>query len=48
MVERKNLVKRGDKYFVYVVEDSSAKLKEVEIGKNSGLEVEIKNGLNTG
>ena len=27
-VERKNLVKRGDKYFVYVVADSSAKLKE--------------------
>jgi RND family efflux transporter MFP subunit len=46
VVERKNLVKRGEKYFVYVVVDNTAKLREVEIGKNSGLNVEIKSGLN--
>ena len=48
VVGRRNLVKRGDKYFSYVIEDNSAKLVEVETGRNSGLEVEIKNGLNVG
>lgn len=48
VVERKNLIKRGEKYFVYLILEGAASLKEVEIGKNSGLEVEIKAGLNPG
>ncbi|MCB0747159.1 MAG: efflux RND transporter periplasmic adaptor subunit [Ignavibacteriae bacterium] len=48
VVERKNLVKRGDDYFVYVLNDSSAQLRKVTLGKNSGLLSEINSGLNVG
>ena len=44
-VERKNLVKKGDDYFVFVNENNTAIMKKVEIGKSRGLSVEILNGL---
>lgn len=45
-VERKNLVKKGDNYFVFVNENDTAIMRKVEIGKSRGLVVEILNGLN--
>lgn len=45
-VERKNLVKRGNEFYVYVVENNVAIEKKVKVGKSSGLFTEIANGLN--
>lgn len=48
VIERKNLVKKGDDYFVYVENDGKAKLQKVSLGNNTGLYSEIKSGLNEG
>ena len=48
IVERKNLIKIGNDYLVYVLENNVAKLKKVELGKNNGLFTEIKSGLQSG
>ncbi len=41
-VERKNLVKKGNEFYAFVAEDSAAKKKQVTLGKNRGLFVELK------
>lgn len=45
-VERKNIVKKGNDYYAYVLENNVAKEKKVELGKSSGLFTEITRGLN--
>ena len=45
-IARKNFIKEGDKYFVYIVENDKARMQEVKIGKRSGLYTEILEGLN--
>ena len=48
VVERKNLIKESDSYYVYTEESGFARKKQVTLGKNGGLEVEILRGLNEG
>ena len=48
ITERKNLVNEGDKYYVYVAQNGTARKVNVEIGEASGLEVEITKGLSEG
>lgn len=45
-VERKNIVRKGNDYFAYVLENDVAKEKKVKVGKSSGLFTEIISGLN--
>jgi RND family efflux transporter MFP subunit len=45
VIERKNLMKEGGKYFVFTAEDSIAVKKPVAIGRLTGSEVEIIGGL---
>jgi membrane fusion protein, multidrug efflux system len=45
-VERKNIFKRGNDFYAYVVENNIAKEKKVRLGKSSGLLAEIVDGLN--
>ena len=47
-VERKNVLKEQDDYFVYVVKDGKAEKRNVILGNQQGLEVEIREGLNPG
>ena len=47
-VARKNLTKKGEDYFVFVLESNKAKEKKVKIGKNSGIYSEVIDGLNEG
>jgi len=48
VIERKNLVKKNGNYFVYVLDNGTAKIKKVSLGKSSGLYTEILSGLNEG
>ena len=45
-VERKNLVKKGNELYAYVVENEKAVERKVKVGKSSGLFTEILDGLN--
>lgn len=47
-IERKNLIRKNGNNFVYVAKNGQAKLKQVELGKSKGLEVEITKGLKEG
>lgn len=47
-VARKNLVKKGDAYFAFVLENDKAVEKEVVVGKSSGIYSEVLSGLNVG
>lgn len=46
--ERKDLVKRGDEYFAFVLEGNVAKEKNVKVGNSSGNYIEIISGLEEG
>ena len=48
VVERKNLVKENDTYFVYTLENSAARKQAVEIGTQFGTAVEVVQGLHAG
>ena len=48
VVERKNIVKEQEEYFVYIVKDGKAEKIKVIPGKQQGLDVEIPEGLNPG
>jgi membrane fusion protein, multidrug efflux system len=48
VVERKNILKDQDKYFVYVVNKDRAEVRNVTLGKQQVLDVEITEGLNPG
>lgn len=48
VVERKNLLKEQDEYFVYIVKDGKAEKRKVVPGKQQVLDVEILEGLNPG
>ncbi len=48
VIERKNLVKKNNEYFVYVANNNIAKIRKVKLGKSSGLYTEILSGLNEG
>ena len=45
-IERKNIVKKGNDYYAYVLENNVAKEKKVKMGKSSGLFTEVVEGLN--
>lgn len=47
-IARKNLTKRGDEYFAFVLENNKAIEKKVTLGKSSGIYSEILDGLNEG
>jgi RND family efflux transporter MFP subunit len=48
VVERKNILRVGDRYFVYVAEDGQARQRDIAIGRQHGLDVEIREGLTMG
>jgi len=48
VIERKDILKVGDRYFVYVAEDGQAHQKDISIGRQHGLAVEILKGLTMG
>jgi len=45
-IERKNIVKKGNDYYAYVLENNVAKEKKIKMGKSSGLFTEVIDGLN--
>jgi len=47
-IDRKNLIKEMDRYYVYVAENNKAKKKEVTTGRNHDVYVEIVDGLALG
>lgn len=48
VVERKNILKEQEEYFVYIVKNNKAEKIKVVPGKQQGLDVEIVEGLNPG
>ena len=48
VIARKNLVKENDIYFVYMLENSSARKQAVSIGTQFGTSVEVVKGLHAG
>ncbi len=48
VMERKNILKEKGKYVVYVVKNGKAKKRNITLGKEQGLDVEIAEGLNPG
>jgi RND family efflux transporter MFP subunit len=48
VVERKNILKEQEEYFVYIVKNEKAEKIKVLPGKQQGLDVEILEGLNPG
>jgi RND family efflux transporter MFP subunit len=48
VVERKNILKEKGKYYVYVVKNNKTEKREVTLGKQQGLDVNILEGLNPG
>jgi membrane fusion protein, multidrug efflux system len=48
VVERKDIFKAADHFFVYVVENSKAKKQNVILGRQQGLDVEVTAGLQPG
>jgi RND family efflux transporter MFP subunit len=47
-IERKNLIKKGDDYYAFVLNSDKAVMKKVKIGKSSGIYTEVIEGLNEG
>jgi len=47
-IERKNVIKEGDEYFVYVHNGGAAHRRPVALGRTAGVDVEILSGLNPG
>ncbi|MBK7106410.1 MAG: efflux RND transporter periplasmic adaptor subunit [Ignavibacteriae bacterium] len=47
-LERKDLIKKGNDFYVYVFQDGKSVMKKVEVGKSSGINVEILSGINEG
>jgi membrane fusion protein, multidrug efflux system len=48
VVERKNIFKDQDHFYVYLVENNSAKKQDITPGKQQGLDVEVIGGLKPG
>jgi RND family efflux transporter MFP subunit len=48
VVERKNILRVGDRYFVYVAENGQARQRDVTLGRQHGLDVVIREGLTMG
>jgi RND family efflux transporter MFP subunit len=48
VVERKDVLKEQEDYFVYVVKQGKAEKRKVSPGSQQGLQVEIREGLNPG
>ncbi|MDQ1354845.1 MAG: rane fusion protein multidrug efflux system [Acidobacteriota bacterium] len=48
VVERKDVIKEQEEYFVYVVKDGKAEKRKVTLGSQQGMVVEIREGLNPG
>jgi membrane fusion protein (multidrug efflux system) len=48
VVERKNILNEQGTYFVYVVKNGKAEKRQVTLGNQQGLDVEIGSGLNPG
>jgi len=48
VVERKDLMKGGDEYFVYLATDGRAEKRKVVLGRQQGLDVEVADGLDAG
>jgi RND family efflux transporter MFP subunit len=47
-IERKDILKAGDRYFVYVAENGKAEQRDITMGRQHGLAVEIVEGLSMG
>ncbi len=47
-IERKNLIKKGDDYYAFIINGNKAVEKKVNIGKSSGIYTEVISGLNEG
>jgi membrane fusion protein (multidrug efflux system) len=47
-VERKNIMRDGDRFFVYLAKDDQAEQRYVRPGKQEGLDIEIEEGLSRG
>ena len=48
IIDRKNLVKENENYFVYVLLNGKAQKRAISLGKTQDLDVEILTGLNPG
>lgn len=48
IIDRKNIIARDDRDYVFVTENGIAKEHEIKVGKLLGLDVEVVNGLRTG
>lgn len=48
VVERKNILEEKDRYFVFVVKNGKSEKRNVAIGNQQGLDIEILNGLRPG
>lgn len=48
VIERKNLVKEEDNYFIFTAKGNIANRKKVQLGKSQGLNIEILSGLEEG
>ena len=48
VIERKNILKVGDRHYVYVAENGQALQRDISIGRQHGLAVEITDGLAMG
>lgn len=47
-IERKNILKEEDRYYVFVVKEGQAEKRFIRLGKTSGMDVEILSGLQIG
>jgi RND family efflux transporter MFP subunit len=47
-IERKNIMKEGDTHFVYLARNGAAERRDVVIGRQHGLDVEVREGLAMG
>jgi RND family efflux transporter MFP subunit len=48
VIERKNIMRVGDRYFVYIAENGQALQRDISMGRQHGLQVEITDGLAMG
>jgi len=48
IVERKNVIQKGDSYYVFTVKNQHAVLKPIVIGNDFGLDLEVASGLSEG
>jgi membrane fusion protein, multidrug efflux system len=48
VIERKNVIKEGDLYYVFVANSGIAEKKQVTVGKSYGLDVELLSGVQPG